>query len=386
MDSHSQDYRLKGSGGCITIDFDYIFDEMATEADYVADETCEQCVKRTRPSVICEEDEDGNCIDCTIGEYPSTSGGFDGEESSSPHGVIFERVHTLCSRMVIYRNATATGGSLSYEDRIVFRSRIRPSLPYYELYNGRLYCHNPPKCDPGNKRVCCSCTYVAGGEQRTTFFRASGPYRDCTRADGQPCTSLPYNPNEYGGRCFECTEFAKKPMEALRHMVTPCNLRVELRDRKTGNIVEERRGYIMGYERISEDWWFFGTPEYDAFETDLAQNDPLGGRKHTIVAHFEMQARPINCCTRHCPSWPDPGTSIGCGADLGAVFGSCTPCHNLISTTCTSCTQNLQWLSDPEDRQKKVRILSSAGFTLENCGSVDLQELCDKWWAQDGSV
>jgi hypothetical protein len=381
----SKDYRLKGAGGCVCIDYDTIFDESPTEEDYINDSPCEKCEKRTNPPLNCEYDENGVCTDCTVGSYPPTTNDppQPGEGSEPPHGILKENEQVLCSRMVIYTEAFINGGEITYDKRFVFRSRKRQSLPYFEIEDDKLVCRNAPRCDPGNKHTCCQCTVTdAEGNVYTRNFKSPGPYRECdTRLDGGDCESLGQTNPEFGGACFECTEKGATPVVPLKHMVTPCGFFDEVLD-KEGNRNDEasQRRFIMGYEKIEEGWWFFGKGEFTDFCSQISEDDPFGSRKHTIVMHFEVRSRQIVCCGRHCPNYPEAGESVGCGYTFPPT---CEECYNKIDSTCNDCARLNQYFKDEDKRHQQVRIVAAAGFTAE-CGFTDLQKLCDKAW--DDSV
>ena len=377
MTEDGDEYRFKGSGGCMTIDYDVIYDESPT--DYMDNYPCETCIKRTIPPIDCEYDEDENCINCTVGTYPPNgAGGWDGEVSEAPHGEVLEYEHVLCSRMVIYRNATINNSSISYDERAVFRSRKRYSLPYFEVSDGKLVCRNAPKCNSGNRRTCCSCTF---NDDTVYVYSSVGPYRGCEqRTDGGSCEEASNTdvPPELGGGCFDCDEKGIIPVPPLKHMVTPCNFFSPYLnpDGTQDELGEGRRQYIFGYDKIDSDWWFFSDPSFDQFEQDIIQDNPFGSKKHTIVMHFEMRAKQIQCCTRTCENFPNSGTSVGCEYS----FPECPPtCHNKINSKCGTCDKIRQFYKDPDERQRRVKIRAAAGFTME-CGSFDFNELCNKVW------
>lgn len=410
-----KDYRLRGQGGCLVLDYDVIFDESATLSDYEADETCEQCVKRTNPPVDCTRDSEGNCTGCTVGEYPPYHG-YPGEESTPPHGVLWVSESVLCSRLVVFRNAQIVNGQFVYEDLKVFRSRRRGGLPWFDetdqdndetSSDKTIYCYNPPKCNEGNKRTCCDCTREVQNSQGQTITitlsrSTPGPYRDCEQGPTRPCNGPPNDwgvPSEYGGPCMICSDFAVQRMEAIKHMVTPCAVSVKrYRIINTGNgntekeFINERRHHFMGYEQIGSDWWFFDRGEFQDLKHRIAQDDPLGKRKHYVFAHFQMSAYGIECCKGHRPSMPPSGTSWPCPPTSPPWPNPPWPwygqdntwvgCHNKIGRHCCSCCKDYQFLKDPEERQQKVKITAAVGFTLE-CGSLNIRDICDKWWADN---
>jgi hypothetical protein len=378
MTEEGGEYRLKGGGGCLTIDYGTIYDKAPT--DYMDDTPCEPCLKRN-PFVTCENDEEtGECIDCTV-SYPLFSNIYNGAASESPHGVLNRRESVLCSRMVIYRNAKIQGGNLNYSERAVFRSRKRNSLPSYIANSqGKIACVRAPACDAGNKRTCCSC---ATSPSRTRTFPVVGPYRGCEqRIDGGTCAELvsardPLTPFRLGRNCFVCDEKGRTPVPPLKYMVTPCNFFSNNIDRFGNELDFGERRYIFGYEKISENWWFFEESDYENFLHEVINDDPLGGKEHTIVMHFEMRANAINCCQKHCPDFPEAG-SIGCDYE----FPSCTQGHNRIPTSCSPNVKNEQFYKDSDKREKKVKIIAAAGFTME-CGSFDFQKICNDVWDEE---
>jgi hypothetical protein len=160
-------------------------------------------------------------------------------------------------------------------------------------------------------------------------------------------------------------------------MVTPCNFFAPEIDLQGNELESGERRYIFGYERISDEWWFFEEEAYQEFIQEIIQDDPLRGKKHTIVMHFEMRANPINCCKRSCPDYPSAG-SIGCGFSLP----ECIEGHNSMSRNCPPKIKYQKFYSDSEERERRVKIRAAAGFTME-CGSFDFQDICDRVWDEE---
>ena len=322
---------------CYAVDLGEIYN---LEPDYISAGLCQQCTYHDNITFNPETGE----IDC--GEPTLSSPPHRCRSEGEPHIPWIQRG----ARLVIFKGATIDGSTINYLERKIYYSRHRTKFPSLSFSSLGCFIQNPIHCDAETGLFQCAGSRIFGG-----------PYKN---------TELIPQYNNQGGISgyFLEIDYENFIPQTYKFSMSPCEIEWEI-CYENGEDCSTNTGYLMGYADAPEDWWFLNDPEYTSWENEVAEVDPFGGQPHTIYAHFEMDAQPLDCCTT------TGSPACGGGSDFN-LTASRSPCG--------SQQGKRHYLTDEEERVKSVRITAAVGFTLEKCGYTP-QKACDELYSDNES-